>query len=96
MNDLKNKILFINEKISNSINLKFNDYSTRLKELKSKIEILNPENLLSKGYAIIKDDNNRVITSKSEAVNKSYLNIKFIDGSIKVKEVKDHDNWRKI
>ena len=96
LNDLKNKILFINEKISNSINLKFNDYSTRLKELKSKIEILNPENLLSKGYAIIKDDNNRVITSKSEAVNKSYLNIKFIDGSIKVKEVKEHDNWRKI
>lgn len=92
LNDLKNKILFINEKISNSINLKFNDYSTRLKELKSKIEILNPENLLSKGYAIIKDDNNGVITSKSEAVNKSYLNIKFIDGSIKVKEVKEHDN----
>ena len=92
LNDLKNKILFINEKISNSINLKFNDYSTRLKELKSKIEILNPENLLSKGYAIIKDDNNRVITSKSEAVNKTYLNIKFIDGSIKVKEVKEHDN----
>lgn len=92
LNDLKNKILFINEKISNSINLKFNDYSTRLKELKSKIEILNPENLLSKGYAIIKDDNNKVITSKSEAVNKSYLNIKFIDGSIKVKEVKEHDN----
>lgn len=92
LNDLKNKILFINEKISNSINLKFNDYSTRLKELKSKIEILNPENLLSKGYAIIKDNNNRVITSKSEAVNKSYLNIKFIDGSIKVKEVKEHDN----
>lgn len=92
LNDLKNKILFINEKISNSINLKFNDYSTRLKELKSKIEILNPENLLSKGYAIIKDDNNRVITSKSEAVNKSYLSIKFIDGSIKVKEVKEHDN----
>ncbi len=92
LNDLKNKILFINEKISNSINLKFNDYSTKLKELKSKIEILNPENLLSKGYAIIKDDNNRVITSKSEAVNKSYLNIKFIDGSIKVKEVKEHDN----
>lgn len=92
LNDLKNKILFINEKISNSINLKFNDYSTRLKELKSKIEILNPENLLSKGYAIIKDDNNRVITSKSEAVDKSYLNIKFIDGSIKVKEVKEHDN----
>lgn len=92
LNDLKNKILFINEKISNSINLKFNDYSTRLKELKSKIEILNPENLLSKGYAIIKDDNNRVITSKSEAVNKSYLNIKFIDGSIKVKEEKEHDN----
>ena len=92
LNDLKNKILFINEKISNSINLKFNDYSTRLKELKSKIEILNPENLLSKGYAIIKDDNNRVITSKSEAVNKSYLNIKFIDGSIKVKEVKENDN----
>ena len=96
LNDLKNKILFINEKISNSINLKFNDYSTRLKELKNKIEILNPENLLSKGYAIIKDNNNRVITSKSEAVNKSYLNIKFIDGSIKVKEVKEHDNWRKI
>lgn len=92
LNDLKNKILFINEKILNSINLKFNDYSTRLKELKSKIEILNPENLLSKGYAIIKDNNNRVITSKSEAVNKSYLNIKFIDGSIKVKEVKEHDN----
>ena len=92
LNDLKNKILFINEKILNSINLKFNDYSTKLKELKSKIEILNPENLLSKGYAIIKDDNNRVITSKSEAVNKSYLNIKFIDGSIKVKEVKEHDN----
>lgn len=92
LNDLKNKILFINEKISNSINLKFNDYSTRLKELKSKIEILNPENLLSKGYAIIKDDNNRVITSKSEAVNKLYLNIKFIDGSIKVKEVKEYDN----
>lgn len=92
LNDLKNKILFINEKISNLINLKFNDYSTRLKELKSKIEILNPENLLSKGYAIIKDNNNRVITSKSEAVNKSYLNIKFIDGSIKVKEVKEHDN----
>ncbi|MBO8462278.1 MAG: exodeoxyribonuclease VII large subunit [Firmicutes bacterium] len=92
LNDLKNKILIINEKISNSINLKFNDYSTRLNELKSKIEILNPENLLSKGYAIIKDNNNRVITSKSEAVNKSYLNIKFIDGSIKVKEVKEHDN----
>lgn len=92
LNDLKNKILFINEKISNTISLKFNDYSTRLKELKNKIEILNPENLLSKGYAIIKDDNNRVITSKSEAVNKSYLNIKFIDGSIRVKEVNEHDN----
>lgn len=92
LNDLKNKILFINEKISNSISLKFNDYSTRLKELKNKIEILNPENLLSKGYAIIKDNNNRVITSKSEAVNKSYLNIKFIDGSIRVKEVNEHDN----
>lgn len=92
LNDLKNKILFINEKISNTISLKFNDYSTRLKELKNKIEILNPENLLSKGYAIIKDDNNRVITSKSEAVNKSYLNIKFIDGSLRVKEVDEHDN----
>lgn len=92
LNDLKNEILFINEKISNAISLKFNDYSTRLKELKNKIEILNPENLLSKGYAIIEDNNNKVITSKSEAVNKSYLNIKFIDGSIRVKEVDEHDN----
>lgn len=96
LNDLKNKLLILNEKINNNYLLKLSEYNARLNNLSNKLSLLNPENILDKGYAIIFDNNINILTSKQEAIDKKYLNIKFRDGELKVIEVKNNDDRGKI
>lgn len=59
-----------------------NNISTYNKLLKS----YNPQNVLQRGYAIIKSGN-KVVTNKQQAIDKSDLEINFKDGKIKVRKV---------
>lgn len=68
---------------------KLDNGQNRLKIAQSMLKSLNPNNVLKRGYAIIKNDNNKVITNVGEfntiKVNQS-LAIQFNDGTVKVKK----------
>lgn len=50
------KIIQIKEKLYKQINLIMNDSNNRLNTLKLKVELLNPDNVLDKGYSIVYKD----------------------------------------
>ncbi len=69
-----------NRILTNPENL-FINYNNSLELIINKLELLNPLNVLSKGYSVTKV-NDQVIKSKEQVKVKDKLNIKLLDGEI--------------
>ena len=73
------------EKIKNLLALKLEKNKLNLKRYSTLLEAYNTDNTLKRGYAIVIQDDH-VVASKKK-LKKDNFNIKFIDGTIKAKEV---------
>ena len=80
----KQKLDMINEKINNIINLKIENNKNSLINLIDKLELVNPLNILKRGFSLTTKDDKIIKSVKN--VNKSdILDIRLNDGVIKVK-----------
>lgn len=80
----KQKLDMINEKINNIINLKIENNKNSLINLIDKLELVNPLNILKRGFSLTTKDDKIIKSVKN--VNKSdILNIRLNDGVIKAK-----------
>ena len=84
---IKNLSLIIDNKtneISNLIKQKIQTTKLNLKRLSTLLEAYSSENVLSRGYSLVMQ-NNKVVKKKKD-LKHSEFDIKFIDGTIKAKE----------
>ena len=80
----KQKLDMINEKINNIINLKIENNKNSLINLIDKLELVNPLNILKRGFSLTTKDDKIIKSVKN--VNKSdVLDIRLNDGVIKAK-----------
>ncbi len=80
----KQKLDMINEKINNIINLKIENNKNSLINLIDKLELVNPLNILKRGFSLTTKDDKIIKSVKN--VNKSdILDIRLNDGVIKAK-----------
>ena len=86
INDAYNNLNILDNKINDSYNKIINDFDIKINHYIDKLIILNPLNLMKKGYAIVyKDDN--VITSINNLDVNDCFDIKLQDGNIKAKVI---------
>lgn len=57
-------------------------YSEKVKSLRKELELLNPLSVLERGYAIVRDEKGRIITTVSSLKDGDMLNIRVKDGTI--------------
>jgi exodeoxyribonuclease VII large subunit len=66
---------------------KINQLLNDVVHMQSTIENLNPEKIIKKGYAIIKNKNGKIITSITDAKTNEQLTLKVKDGNINTKVI---------
>ncbi|MHB8905282.1 MAG: exodeoxyribonuclease VII large subunit [Melioribacteraceae bacterium] len=71
-------------RFQNNFEGKLTSVKNRLQLLESKVESHNIENVLKKGFAIIKQDKN-FVTRKKNLLHEKSFEIKFFDGEVKIK-----------
>ncbi len=87
MYDLKiEKLKSYQEKLKNVYNNNFNNLNNKLENIKIKLELLNPQNILKKGYSIVKIDD-KIISSTKKVKIGNELNIILNEGKV-IAEVK--------
>ena len=76
-------------------NMIFNTLSNRLIQLEELVKLkshhiqqINPKNILKKGYAIIRDKQDKIIKNSENAKHHRFLTIEMIDGRIEVERKK--------
>ncbi|MCX8059139.1 MAG: exodeoxyribonuclease VII large subunit [Spirochaetes bacterium] len=72
-------LLFFENKIINLFNQKLINYKKKVEYNQSILEALSPENILKRGFVIIKKDN-KIITSSKELLSRDKILINFYDG----------------
>ena len=77
-------ILAINIKISinHRIDQIISENNYKISNLKTKLSLLNPNNILEKGYTIVTDANGKVLNFKDIKIGED-IHVKFSDGKIK-------------
>lgn len=84
---VKNKIQLLDNlsyRFQNNIDIKLSDQKKGLELLESKIDSFNIDNVLKRGFSIIKQ-NDRYITRKKNLDKDKSLDIKFYDGEVRIK-----------
>jgi|JI10StandDraft_1071094.scaffolds.fasta_scaffold03347_20 exodeoxyribonuclease VII large subunit len=76
-------INYINQNINTSVKTILHRHTERLKTIDSNIHLLNPKNILKRGYSIIRQDNTVIKRSTDLDKNKD-IQIEFFDKEIKV------------
>ena len=86
----KQRLDLIFEKINNSIILKLDKNRQNIENMIDKLNLVNPLNILKRGYNITYKDN-IIVKSVKKLKEKDNLNLKFFDGvaTVEVKEIKD-------
>lgn len=84
VNNNSNKMLLINNNLTNSISNLLNKNTNIYNNLIEKLEALNPVLTLKRGYSIIKNDN-KVIESVKKIKKDDIINIELQDGNINAK-----------
>ena len=79
----------LKDKMKNILSNKIEKEKIKIKLLNDLLEAHNPINVLKKGFAIVEDKNNNVISSKEELEKIDDINIIFSDGKIKGRFIKD-------
>ena len=79
----------LKDKMRNILLNKIEKEKIKLKSLNDLLEAHNPLNVLKKGFAIVEDKDNNVISSKKQLQDIDEINIIFSDGKIKGRFIKD-------
>ncbi|MBD7914490.1 exodeoxyribonuclease VII large subunit [Clostridium sp. Sa3CUN1] len=79
----------IEERARNIVFNRLEKEKFKIKAFNDLLEAHNPLNVLKKGYTIIEDNNNKVISSKSMLSDIDEVNIVFSDGKVKSKILKE-------
>lgn len=75
------KVNNIFENIQRGLMYKYDRYNNALKICKAKLDVLNPENMINKGYVIMKDESGKpIVSTKALHIGKS-VEITLLDGS---------------
>lgn len=75
------KVNNIFENIQRGLMYKYDRYNNALKICKAKLDVLNPENMINKGYVIMKDESGKpIVSTKDLHIGKS-VEITLLDGS---------------
>lgn len=69
------------ENIQRGLMYKYDRYNNALKICKAKLDILNPENMINKGYVIMKDESGKPIVSTADLHIGKNVEITLLDGS---------------
>ena len=84
---VKNKMQLLDNLIyrfQNNFNIKLSDQKKGLELLESKVDSFNIDNVLKRGFSIIKQNDRYITRKKNLEIDKS-LEIKFYDGEVKIK-----------
>jgi len=71
-------------RFQNNFNIKLSDQKKGLELLESKVDSFNIDNVLKRGFSIIKQNDRYITRKKNLEIDKS-LEIKFYDGQVKIK-----------
>ena len=78
----ENKIKNIKISINHRIDQIISENNYKISNLKTKLSLLNPNNILEKGYTIVTDANGKVLIFKDIKIGED-IHVKFSDGKIK-------------
>ncbi len=70
--------------LNSKIKSKVNKEKDNLSKLSSLLEAHNPLNVLKKGYTLVEDESNNLITEKEELKELDKINIIFKNGKVKL------------
>lgn len=73
-------------RLQNSGDSQMSESKERINHLSSLLEALNPSSVMDRGYAIVKDKNNKVVASIKD-VSDEKMTLKFSDGDVDVKKI---------
>lgn len=79
------------QKLQQRINLKLKEKRHKMELYITKLEALSPLSKLSKGYALVVDEDNHPIRSIKNVKDKDLLTISFLDGDIKTRVEEIHE-----
>jgi exodeoxyribonuclease VII large subunit len=89
----KQALAFLMHTIENTSKNQLNQASRQIKSLMEQILLGDPKNLLNRGYAIVRNAQNRLITSKTAAEKEKFLKIEFKDGCISIQRQGDKNEF---
>lgn len=90
-NQDKQRIVQAKLDLSNKMQTKLAKYTHNLELLTQKFTLLNPENVLKRGYAMVRDTNGHIITSEHKVKHHARIEVTLSDGSISAIVDKKHD-----
>ena len=82
---IQNKIESFFEKINIESKNKTDKYLLKVNENKEKLELINPRNLLKKGYSIVQNNDKKSIKSLNDLKKLDFFTLILADGEIKIK-----------
>ena len=87
----KEDIELLKEELNDSLIEKVDNQKIEVEHLKAQLEILNPKNVLSRGYSISVDESGKSITSVKSVKKESTIRTILKDGEVisRVTEVKE-------
>ena len=91
VNEKKEDLELLKEDLNDSLIEKVENQKVEVEHLKAQLEILNPKNVLSRGYSISVDESGKSITSVKNIKKESTIRTILIDGEVisRVTEVKE-------
>jgi exodeoxyribonuclease VII large subunit len=91
VSDKKEEIETLKEDLLEALQSKVEDKKTELNHLKVQLELLNPKNVLSRGYSLSLDEKGKPITSVNQIKENQVINTLLSDGELtsRVIEIKE-------
>ena len=83
-----NQLTLLNKNINNRFMHMIKENDTKIKYLKNNINLLNPKNIMKRGYSIVYNKKDQVIKDVKNIKDKEKLNIKLHTGEIEVQNLK--------
>ena len=85
VSDTKKQIAFLDKDASKHLSNTFSKKSEDLLAVSRLLESVSYKKVLSRGYSVIRDENEKIVSSKSQTKGKSALTIEWSDGKIAVR-----------
>jgi len=81
----QNKLIFLSEKLSGAWQARVQKFAQQLEQNGALLESYSYKNTLARGYALVMDQDNQIISTVDAAKMQTTMQIKFADGDVRVK-----------